>query len=118
MKINTSGESVARLVKRLSCKLHRTASHLDLIGRRREVETCAADFVIDLAAQVLELLPALPQGSFCLQYVCMGFSAGKDGNVQRRRHFKYAVGISRTNSRRAVDAGMSSARTTFGDPRA
>ena len=55
------GKAVPRLLQCLARKINQAACHLDLIGGCRKVETGGADFVVDLAAQVVQLLAALAQ---------------------------------------------------------
>src|SRR5579864_455229 len=77
-------EAIAGLIEGLIRKIQRLSGNGNLVGGRIQIKQRGADIIVDLPAQILELLPVLPQHRLRLKHIGMRLSAGKDRNLKSR----------------------------------
>ena len=88
---NAGDEAVARLVERLAGQIDIAFCHFHLFGGGLQIENRVAHVLIDLPAQIFELIAVVGQRRVGFQRVRMDFPALENGNFQRALRFKCSV---------------------------
>src|SRR5581483_4864653 len=91
---NSSSEAVARLFNGLSGEPQIGLGHVNLGLRRFQIEQSAANFEIDLAAQVFELVAPVSELGVVLKNVCFDAAGIEDVELQRAGSIENTVRLS------------------------
>lgn len=111
---HAGGEAILRPRQVVVCKSDILLRNCDLFPRRGDVEQRCSHVVIDLAAKILRLRPALFQGGRCLSGLASDLPTIEDGDLNSRLETEDAMRAAEGISKVPVAAIDSSCRPPLG----